>query len=83
MDAISVISTIFALSGNLLVNFKMKIGFLVWCVSNVTWVIYNFVILPSPNWSMIIMYIVYFVLNIMGFIMWSKKGEKVHGIVQL
>jgi len=76
MDILSVISTIFALTGNLLVNFKMKIGFIIWCISNITWIIYNFVILPEPNWSMIFMYIVYFILNIMGFVLWSKKEKK-------
>ena len=75
MDILSVISTVFALTGNLLVNYRKKVGFIVWSVSNITWILYNFVILPSPNWSMVIMYVIYFIFNVMGYILWSK-GDK-------
>ena len=75
MDILSVISTVFALTGNLLVNYRKKVGFIVWSVSNITWILYNFVILSSPNWSMVIMYVIYFIFNVMGYILWSK-GDK-------
>jgi len=75
MDFLSVISTVFALTGNLLVNYRKKFGFIIWSISNVTWILYNFVILPEPNWSMVVMYVIYLIFNIMGYIMWSKTDQ--------
>ena len=70
----SVLSLILALSGNLLINYKKKIGFFIWIASDITWIIVNF--LGKPNYPQILMYLIYIIINIDGVIRWSKnKGE--------
>lgn len=70
----SVLSLFLALSGNLLINYKKKIGFFIWIASDITWIIVNF--LGKPNYPQILMYLIYIIINIDGVIRWSKnKGE--------
>lgn len=69
----SVIALVLALTGNILVNFRKKLGFVIWTLSNVFWIIVNF--LGTLNVPQVIMYLVYITLNIQGFIVWSKKDK--------
>lgn len=74
LQVFSVISLILSLSGNLLINYKKKIGFWIWIASDISWIIVNF--LGKPNYPQILMYIIYIIINIDGVIRWSKnKGE--------
>lgn len=66
----SIISLILSLVGNILINRKMKLGFYIWILSNVSWIVVNF--LSTPNYPQIIMYICYAFINIEGIIKWSK-----------
>lgn len=74
INLLSVLALIFSLVGNVLINFKKKIGYIIWIISNIFWIIINFT--DHLNVSQVIMYLVYIVLNIQGFIVWSKKKEK-------
>ena len=70
----SVLSLVLALSGNLLINYKKKIGFYIWIASDVTWIIVNF--LGKPNYPQILMYVVYIAINIDGIIRWTKMSKE-------
>lgn len=70
-NIMSVISLILSLLGNILINHKKKIGFIIWILSNISWIIVN--LLGEPNYPQILMYIVYLILNIIGYCKWSKK----------
>ena len=71
---VSFIALVFSLAGNTLINFKRKIGFIIWIISNVLWIAVN-LMMESPNWSQIAMFIVYMMLNIHGWITWSRKMQ--------
>ena len=68
---LSIIALIFSLVGNILVNFKKKLGFIIWTISNVFWIIVNF--MGDVNYPQVIMYIIYAGLNVQGYVNWSKK----------
>ena len=70
---LSIVALVFSIIGNLLVNYKKKIGFIIWIISNVFWVAIN--ILGTPNYPQIIMYLIYVGLNIQGYVNWSKRDE--------
>ena len=68
---LSILALIFSLSGNILINFKKRMGFLVWIVSNVIWIVVNLISI-QVNWSQVIMFFVYILLSVHGFINWKK-----------
>lgn len=72
--ALSIIALIFSLVGNILVNFKKKLGFIIWTISNVFWIVVNFI--GDMNYPQVIMYLVYAGLNVQGYLNWSKKVNK-------
>ena len=75
---LSGIALVFSLSGNILVNFKHKTGFIIWILSNIFWIAVN--ILQNPvNGFQIIMFSVYICLNIHGFINWTKDSKGAAG----
>ena len=69
--ALSIIALIFSLVGNILVNFKKKLGFIIWTVSNVFWIAVNFI--GDMNYPQVIMYLVYVGLNVQGYVNWSRS----------
>ena len=68
---LSIIALIFSLVGNILVNFKKKLGFIIWTVSNVFWIVVNFI--GDMNYPQVIMYLVYAGLNVQGYVNWSRS----------
>lgn len=78
---LSVIATVFSLSGNLLVNYKKRSGFIIWTIANILWIYVN--IISELNISQCIMFLCYGALNVMGFIKWRKedKKDKIGGII--
>ena len=72
--ALSIIALIFSLVGNILVNFKKKLGFIIWTVSNVFWIVVNFI--GDMNYPQVIMYLVYAGLNVQGYVNWSRSKIK-------
>ena len=63
-----------SLTGNILINHKKRTGYVLWIASNVFWVLVNFI--DHMNVYQVIMYIVYTVLNVMGFIRWGNDSNK-------
>lgn len=45
-------------------------GWLMWLIGNVVWIAVNF--LGNPNIPMVLMYVVYMVINIVGFMKWKE-----------
>ena len=67
---LSIIGTILSLGGNIFIAKKNRIGWLMWLVGNVVWIAVNF--LGTLNIPMVLMYVVYMVINIVGFVKWGK-----------
>ena len=70
----SIAALVLSLLGNLLVNLQNRIGFVIWIISNVFWIVVNF--LGTPNYPQILMYLCYIILNTQGFLYWKKKNNK-------
>ena len=67
---LSIIGTILSLGGNIFIAKKNRIGFVLWFIGNVVWIAVN--IIGTVNIPMVLMYVVYMVINIVGFIKWGK-----------
>ena len=74
IDVMSFVALVLSLAGNALINFRKRIGFFVWILSNVAWIAVN--MMGTPNWSQIAMFVVYTALNAHGWIKWGKIEEK-------
>ena len=72
---LSIIALILSLVGNILVNYKKKLGFIIWISSNVFWIVINF--LGDVNYPQVIMYLIYVCLNVQGYINWRKSEKKI------
>ena len=71
---LSILSMVLSLTGNVLVNYKKRMGFVIWTISNITWIVVN--LLGETNWPQIFMFVVYAGLNTQGFVLWGgKKGQ--------
>jgi nicotinamide riboside transporter PnuC len=72
-DILSVIALVLSLTGNILINYKKRIGYIVWIASNIAWIAVN--VTGQFNIPMVIMYVVYVALNVQGFVLWSRKNK--------
>lgn len=70
---LSALGAIFSLGGNIAIAKRQKIGWLIWIAGNIAWIAVN--IIGTFNLSMVLMYIAYLIINIKGFIDWSKQDE--------
>ena len=68
---ISAAAALCSLGGNLFIMAKKRIGWLIWILGNILWIIENF--LSEFNLPMVLMYVAYFIINLAGFIKWRKK----------
>ena len=68
---LSILGFIFSIGGNILIMLKKRSGWLAWIVGNFLWIAVN--IIGVFNLPMVLMYIVYFIINIGGFLKW--KGD--------
>ena len=70
---ISILALLTSLFGNVLINYKKRVGFIVWFVSNVLWIVSNIVGTVNP-WQ-IGLFLVYMCLNVQGWLNWKKAGR--------
>ena len=70
---LSILGAIFSLGGNILIMLKKRSGWIAWIIGNILWIITNF--LSVINWPMVIMYLVYMIINIIGFFRWKKLDK--------
>ncbi len=73
--SISIIALVLSLVGNILVNYKKKLGFVIWISSNVFWIVVNF--MGDVNYPQVIMYVIYAILNVQGYINWRKSEYEI------
>ena len=66
------IGAMLGITGAFFVIAKRRIGFLIWVCSNV-FLITAFVLKDLP-WT-VVLFSVYTIINVIGFIAWSKKGK--------
>ena len=52
---------------------KKKLGWLVWILGNLCWIAYNW--FGEWNTPMVLMYVVYFIINVGGFVKWSRDKK--------
>ena len=71
VNTLSFIALCCSISGNLFINFRKRIGFIVWIISNVLWIAVNF--MQSFNISQVAMFVMYIGLSIHGYATWAKK----------
>ena len=74
LTVISALALVTSLLGNLLVNLKRRIGFLIWILSNVLWILAN--VLYMHNGFQVAMFIVYMLLNLHGYVLWTKSPPR-------
>lgn len=72
--ALSIAGSALSLLGNVLLALKKRSGWIVWILGNIAWILYN--VFGDMNIPMVIMYAVYFVLNVFAFVNWSKKNKE-------
>ena len=71
---LSILGMLFSLGGNILIIFKKKSGWLAWIIGNILWIVINFI--DVLNIPMVLMYLVYMIINIFGYIKWYKKDKQ-------
>ena len=69
---LSALAMILAIAGNLFINKRKRIGYVVWIVSNSCWVIVNLIGIET-NWFQTIMFVTFTGLNVHGFISWKRS----------
>lgn len=69
---LSILGAVFSLGGNILIILKKRMGWLAWIFGNIAWIAVN--IVGPFNLPMVIMYAVYFIINLVGFIKWKDKS---------
>lgn len=72
----SILGALFSLGGNLFIISKKRIGWIIWILGNISWILVN--ILGNFNLPMVVMYIVYFIINLVGYIKWYRKDKNKH-----
>ena len=75
LNILSFLALASSLSGNALVNYRKRIGFIVWIVSNILWILVNLV--GTTNWCQVLMFIAYMCLNVQGWLVWGRKEKEV------
>jgi nicotinamide riboside transporter PnuC len=75
-DLISWAATIIGIGGTIAINYKSRIGMILWLISNAIWIYFD--IFVVPNHAQTVMYIVFSVINGHGLYRWTvdKKGNK-------
>ena len=67
---LSILGSVFSLDGNILIALRKRIGWLMWIVGNILWILVNF--LGEMNVPMVLMYCVYMIINVVGFVKWKE-----------
>lgn len=70
---LSILGSVFSLGGNVLIAHKKRSGWLWWIAGNCAWIAVNF--LGQMNVPMVLMYVMYFAINIAGYVKWSDKED--------
>lgn len=69
----SFLATVLSLWGQWLVGNKSKLTFPVWTLSNVLWIIVNFI--GPTNYYQVAMFVVYIAMNIVAWYKWMHRSS--------
>lgn len=69
LDIISWVNTFFSILGNILVIKKKRSGFMVWIVSNITWIVIDII---AEVYSQAALFVIFTIIAIYGFIKWKE-----------
>ena len=58
------------ITGNLLINNRRRLGFVIWSIGDVLWIIIEFVC--GINWFRFMMFFTYIIVNVDGYLKWKK-----------
>ena len=75
---LSILGSVFSLGGNVLIARKRRSGWLVWIAGNITWILVN--IIGEMNVPMVVMYVAYFIINIMGWRQWRREADVIRNM---
>lgn len=67
---ISLIAFCLTISGNLLINNKKRLGFIIWTLGDIVWICVEFMF--GVNWFRFMMFFAYILVNIDGYRKWLK-----------
>ena len=70
---LSILGSVLSLGGNILIARKKRIGWLTWIGGNLAWILVNF--LGTMNVPMVLMYVAYFVTNVIGYREWQREAD--------
>lgn len=76
IDVVSTLGLVGAIAGNILVNYQKRSGLVIWFISSMFWIAYNFLPDVTFNWQQVIMYLIYSALNVHGFWNWTRIKRK-------
>lgn len=74
IQLLSAIAVILSLLGQYLVAKKRRSIFVIWGVSNIIWILVD--VVEYTNWYQILMYFVFILLNINGWINWKRDEQR-------
>jgi nicotinamide riboside transporter PnuC len=60
-----------SLTGNILINYQKRIGFVVWSTGNLFWIA---LALGRKDYAQMVLFGVYTLLNVHGYFTWKKGG---------
>lgn len=72
-NILSFLALTLSLSGNFLIIYKKIIGFPVWILSNILWIVVNFI--EVPNYSQIFMFLAYAGTSVYGWYQWNHEDK--------
>ncbi len=68
ISILEIIATVIAILGNIFIIYKNRMGFMIWIISNVLWIIFATL---NQHYFMSILFFFYLILSIIGFIKWK------------
>lgn len=74
-ESLSAVALLLSLAGTVLVNCRKKMGFAIWILSNVLWIVIG-VYRPQPDVFQICMFIAYIVFNVHGWLYWKRSENE-------
>lgn len=74
INTLSFLAFMLSITGNFFINAKRRYGFIIWIVSNILWIVINFI--GEINNFQIAMFATYIMFSIAGFREWKLRENK-------
>lgn len=73
-NILSATALMLSIVGNLLINNKIRFGYVIWITSNTSWIIVN-LLSPETNWFQTAMFAIFIALNVHGLFKWRLLSK--------